>query len=120
MAPDVDGTRSVCRLGQPDLWYPAPGQSAAPAKEICSGCAVRAQCLDWALEREESGIWGGLSSEERKQLLRGAHNPTSRVAVVEGRCKTCYEYLRVYGRERRSDLAHAEHRARRNGGTSNT
>ncbi|WP_407672362.1 WhiB family transcriptional regulator [Parafrankia discariae] len=31
------------------------------AKRICSGCEVRAECLEYALENDERfGIWGGL------------------------------------------------------------
>ncbi|MBU3700668.1 MAG: WhiB family transcriptional regulator [Acidimicrobiia bacterium] len=40
------------------------------AKEICSDCSVRTECLDYALEiREPHGIWGGLNEVERKVLL---------------------------------------------------
>jgi WhiB family redox-sensing transcriptional regulator len=38
----------------------------AYAKEICGACAVRSQCLDYALiNKEQFGIWGGLTPEER-------------------------------------------------------
>lgn len=40
------------------------------AKAICASCPVRRPCLDYALAiREPHGIWGGLSENERKQLL---------------------------------------------------
>ena len=40
------------------------------AKEICTTCSVRRECLDYALAiREPHGIWGGLNELERKQLL---------------------------------------------------
>ena len=40
------------------------------AKAICSACAVRRDCLDFALfTRESHGIWGGLNEQERRQLL---------------------------------------------------
>jgi WhiB family transcriptional regulator, redox-sensing transcriptional regulator len=39
------------------------------AKEICAGCVVRTQCLDYAIRiREPHGIWGGLNEIERKQI----------------------------------------------------
>jgi WhiB family transcriptional regulator, redox-sensing transcriptional regulator len=39
------------------------------AKEICGGCVVRTQCLDYAIRiREPHGIWGGLNEIERKQI----------------------------------------------------
>jgi WhiB family transcriptional regulator, redox-sensing transcriptional regulator len=40
------------------------------AKGICRSCAVRRDCLDYALSiREPHGIWGGLNENERKQIL---------------------------------------------------
>ncbi|MBW3594720.1 MAG: WhiB family transcriptional regulator [Actinobacteria bacterium] len=42
------------------------------AKEICTHCVVRAECLDYALAtREAYGIWGGLTELERKARLQG-------------------------------------------------
>ena len=41
------------------------------AKEVCSGCVVRTECLDYALAtREPYGIWGGLTELERRARLR--------------------------------------------------
>lgn len=40
------------------------------AKAICMGCAVRGDCLDYAVRiNEPHGIWGGLNEVERKQLI---------------------------------------------------
>ena len=45
-------------------------QRESRAKEICSDCSVKRDCLDYALEiREPHGIWGGLNEVERKVLL---------------------------------------------------
>ena len=41
---------------------------AAPAKLLCAACPVRQRCLDYALEYEEFGIWGGATPEERDEL----------------------------------------------------
>ncbi|MDQ1425349.1 MAG: WhiB family transcriptional regulator, redox-sensing transcriptional regulator [Acidimicrobiaceae bacterium] len=44
------------------------------AKAICAECAVRADCLDYALRiREPHGIWGGLTEVERRDLLQRPH-----------------------------------------------
>lgn len=40
------------------------------AKEICASCAVQKDCLDYALENEHIGIWGGLTGNERRRLRR--------------------------------------------------
>lgn len=41
---------------------------AAPTKLLCAACPVRQRCLDYALEYEEFGIWGGATPEERDEL----------------------------------------------------
>ena len=42
------------------------------AKEICTRCLVRDDCLDYALNTKETyGIWGGLTELERKARLQG-------------------------------------------------
>ncbi len=42
------------------------------AKEVCTQCLVRSECLDYALTtREAYGIWGGLTELERKARLQG-------------------------------------------------
>jgi WhiB family redox-sensing transcriptional regulator len=41
------------------------------AKRLCSGCPVKLECLQYALAApERDGVWGGLSTGERKTLLR--------------------------------------------------
>ena len=43
----------------------------AMARELCGGCLVQAQCLDYALRMQEPhGIWGGLNELERRRVLR--------------------------------------------------
>lgn len=38
---------------------------------MCRSCAVRDDCLTWAMEtREPWGVWGGLTERERKLLRR--------------------------------------------------
>ncbi len=65
---------AVCRTVDPDIFFPvAPGKedSAGPAKAVCRRCPVRANCLAVALERDEMiGIWGGLTTRERRLLVR--------------------------------------------------
>jgi WhiB family redox-sensing transcriptional regulator len=61
---------AACREPDPGVsWYPARGESAEPAKAVCAGCLVRAECLAFAEEHEDyhrNGIWGGLSANERR------------------------------------------------------
>lgn len=66
---------AACREADPELFFPVsargPGAGeVARAKAVCAGCAVRRQCLQYALAtRRAHGVWGGTSEEERS--LRG-------------------------------------------------
>ena len=63
--------RAACRGIDPGLFYPARGESTREAKDICAGCLVRVECLDYALTAgEKFGIWGGKSERERRRIRR--------------------------------------------------
>ena len=65
--------RALCAQTDPEAFFPEKGGSTREAKRICSGCDVRAECLDYALANDERfGIWGGLSERERRRLRRPA------------------------------------------------
>lgn len=65
--------RALCAQTDPEAFFPEKGGSTRDAKRICSGCDVRAECLDYALQNDERfGIWGGLSERERRKLKRRA------------------------------------------------
>ena len=54
-----------------EIFFPEQGESARPAKSICAECAVRAECLEFALDRNEKfGIYGGRTVRERKAIRR--------------------------------------------------
>ena len=63
---------AACRDADPELFFPvsASGPSLdqiTQAKEICTDCPVRRQCLVFALNtRQNHGIWGGMTEEERR------------------------------------------------------
>lgn len=60
-----------CLGVDPDLFFPERGASTKEAKEVCRGCVVREQCLEFALANgEKFGIWGGLSERERRRIRR--------------------------------------------------
>lgn len=54
-----------------NLFFPSRGDSCVAAKEVCAGCPVRQECLEFALaEREVYGVWGGTSERERRRMRR--------------------------------------------------
>lgn len=68
----------LCGQTDPEAFYPEKGGSTRDAKRVCGRCAVRAACLEYALDNDERfGIWGGLSERERRRLKRSANNLSS-------------------------------------------
>jgi WhiB family transcriptional regulator, redox-sensing transcriptional regulator len=64
---------ALCAETDPEAFFPEKGGSTREAKKICTGCEVRAECLEFALANDERfGIWGGLSERERRRLRRRA------------------------------------------------
>lgn len=67
---------ALCRDTDPELFFPigATGMALVQidrAKEVCGECIVRSACLDFALgTNQDSGVWGGLSEEERRVIRR--------------------------------------------------
>ena len=60
-----------CLGVDPDLFFPERGASTREAKEVCKGCVVRDDCLEYALANgEKFGIWGGMSERERRRIRR--------------------------------------------------
>ena len=67
---------AACRHSSPELFFPigttglAVGEIEA-AKAICAICPVQPACLQFAMAtRQEFGIWGGTTEDERKQLVK--------------------------------------------------
>jgi WhiB family redox-sensing transcriptional regulator len=72
--PLVDWRRlAACRSADPDLFFPiSVGDGAGQvekAKALCGACAVRRQCLQYAISGDEAdGVWGGLTGDERSRV----------------------------------------------------
>jgi WhiB family transcriptional regulator, redox-sensing transcriptional regulator len=67
---------SACRDEDPEMFFPAPRSltmfvQLARAKAICGSCPVAEDCLRYALTtRQDHGVWGGTSEEERRAMRR--------------------------------------------------
>ena len=79
---------AVCREEDPELFFPVGNTGPAllqieEAKAVCRRCPVMGQCLQWALKsRQESGVCGGMSEEERRAMRRRAARNRARSAVA--------------------------------------
>lgn len=77
------GGRGACRTVDPDTLF-VQGQEQNKAKSVCLGCQVRTECLAHALDnREEFGVWGGMTERERRALLRRRPTVTSWRRLLE-------------------------------------
>lgn len=71
-----------CLGVDPDLFFPERGASTREAKEVCRGCVVREDCLEFALVNgEKFGIWGGLSERERRRLRRARAQANKKIVA---------------------------------------
>ena len=71
--------KALCVNFDPELWYADDAinpdlRDVEWAREICSGCAERLNCLGWALENEKHGMWGGFTANERRYLRERKFN----------------------------------------------
>lgn len=77
-------TYAACATTDPEVFFPQGQPSTVKAvelaaKRVCGGCRVRARCLEWALETgQHTGVWGGLSERERRDLARVPERPMDR------------------------------------------
>ena len=70
--------QAKCLSVDPELFFPVGNTGPAVdqidrAKTVCSACPVTEYCLQYALDtNQDSGVWGGLSEDERRALKRRA------------------------------------------------
>lgn len=78
-APGVWVELGACRRAQVSplcewvsVFFPRPGfNSTDRALELCSGCVVRRECGEYALETNQHwGVWGGLTERQRFAVKR--------------------------------------------------
>ena len=78
---------AACRDTDPDLFFPVGTTGPAieqieNAKAVCRQCSAQTLCLEYAIDtNQDSGIWGGTSEEERRQIRRQLAARAKAVAV---------------------------------------
>ena len=87
IATEDDWMRDGACRGLTHLFFPpaaerpqARERREAGAREVCSGCAVRLECMAFAREHHEYGFWGGESEEDRAAAGFRVDMPVGRVA----------------------------------------
>lgn len=69
----------------PELpWIPEQGvkpAAVAAMRLVCASCLVRGDCLAYAVDGDEVGVWGGTSTRDRAGQRRAARLGHSRHAL---------------------------------------
>ena len=74
----------ACRTLPVEIFFPPAEQEAEEAKSICALCEVRQPCLEFAIAAgERFGIWGGLTTVERRSLIAKRRNLARQTKVDE-------------------------------------
>ena len=80
--------QAECRNEDPELFFPIGTTGPAlvqieAAKAVCRRCVAVDECLEWALETsQDSGVWGGMSEDERRAAKRRAARSRSAQQMV--------------------------------------
>jgi len=108
--------QAACVVADPEWFFPGRGQVPDRALNICKGCPVINQCLEYALTHGVTGIWGGTTDEDRKALRQQGGRPKPRPFIMHGTeagskqhyrlgeqpCYACAEAARQQSRLRRA------------------
>lgn len=68
--------RALCREIGIEFFFPEDGkrgngnETYVLARKICANCPVREECLEWGIQHESHGMWGGTTPHERKLIRR--------------------------------------------------
>ncbi|MEM9605856.1 MAG: WhiB family transcriptional regulator [Actinomycetota bacterium] len=106
MSEEPDWTQAACGPEVRHLFFPTvPGigrrKFYEQAKEICSRCPIRQQCLDrqvgWELNElvdlgGMAGVWGGLTPQERWDQFVGVKENRDALRPPETHCRNGHEY----------------------------
>lgn len=86
-----------CRGLPTSWWYPEYQGDDAPttrhaqqerdhqiriAVAICNSCQFRVACVEWAIEHQEHGIWGGTFEGTRRKIVKARAKSAVAVTVV--------------------------------------
>jgi WhiB family redox-sensing transcriptional regulator len=59
----------ACRGENIEAFIPGKGGNFAVARQLCAGCTVRQECLDFAMADEDVvGMWGATTAPERRAM----------------------------------------------------
>jgi WhiB family redox-sensing transcriptional regulator len=85
-----------CRGQTTRHWFPEPGEDSGFADSFCRRCPVAQQCVEYAIDNDLHGQWGGTSKRQRnrivmhrrREITQSQHGTRSRY-VIGCRCDLC-------------------------------
>ena len=66
----------LCASVGGDFWFPEKvaggtnGTELQMVKSICRQCSHQTECAEWGIQKEDFGVWGGLSELDRRLIRR--------------------------------------------------
>lgn len=115
---------AACLGMDTEVFFDNTAEGVAKAKAVCADCSVWEDCLDLALEDSLEGVFGGMTADERRDLLSG--RPRRRSPMRRGvqpcgthaayqrhrkhgetPCEACREANRVKAAQRRQEARSA-------------
>ncbi len=91
--------RAACKQGSPDQLF-VRGAEQNKAKQLCTGCPVRTECLAEALDNQiEWGVWGGMTERERRALIKRRPTGTWRAVLEAARTEATGPVVQVEVKE---------------------
>ena len=87
---EVDWEDAACRgTIYTDLFYSVEEQRSIlqyeyinALRSVCARCAIWSACLSYAIENEQYGVWGGMTSVERYALRNRDRYPNQRARAI--------------------------------------
>jgi hypothetical protein len=96
MTPPMPPQNGACAGKPVEKWFPNLNVYEATHEElrtartnmreainICGFCDIRIECLNYALQWERHGIWGGMNETQREALRRKSNIPFLRPSIQE-------------------------------------
>jgi WhiB family redox-sensing transcriptional regulator len=88
---EVDWDQAECKGSiYTDLFYTVEEQRSIlqyeyinALRSVCARCPLWATCLTYAMEHEDYGVWGGMTSVERVAMRDPNRYPNQRLRAVE-------------------------------------
>lgn len=100
---EVDWDQAACRgTAYTDLFYTVEEQRSIMQYEyinalrsICARCPIWSACLSYAMENEDYGVWGGMTSVERFSLRNRDRYPNQRARAIAEMAKYGISYMQI-------------------------